>query len=74
MFGGGSSAAADAAAKQAAQSRELSSIASARQEQLAQDQSTKTAGDLAAVGKTPRGRRLLLSNESGGLGSTLGTA
>ncbi|MCW2317468.1 hypothetical protein M2322_003027 [Rhodoblastus acidophilus] len=73
LFGGGGNASAQAAAD-AARQRELSSIATARQEQEAQDQSAKTNGELGQVGKTPRGRRLLLSNESGGLGSTLGTA
>jgi len=72
LFGGGGASA--QAAAEAARERELSSIATARQEQAAQDQSAKTAGDLGQVGKTPRGRRLLLSNESGGVGSTLGTA
>jgi hypothetical protein len=70
LFGGGNKA----AEAEAAKSRELSTIASERQQQEAQDQANKTGADLAGMGKTPRGRRLLLSSESGGLGNTLGTA
>lgn len=72
LFGGGN--AAKQASADAARARELSSIATARQEQAAFDQSAKTSAEAGQMGKAARGRRLLLSNESGGVGSTLGTA
>jgi hypothetical protein len=73
IFGGGAdtSAAQAQANAQAQQQRDLANIAQNRQEQAAQDQSADTAKQLAAA-KPVRGRRLLLSGDSGGLASTLG--
>jgi hypothetical protein len=76
LFGGGGAARQQAQQAQAdAQSnRLLESIAQMRSQQIAQDQSSETGAQLAAGGASPRGRRLLLSTESGGLATTLGTS
>lgn len=68
LFGGN-----DAAEKEAARQRQLEQIAQLRQKQTAQDQSAETAAQLASS-KRVRGRRLLFSEESGGLATTLGSA
>lgn len=69
LFGGGS---ADKKAQQEAQrQRELQQIAQDRAAQSARDASDKTSGAVAAA-KVVRGRRLLNSQESGGLATTLG--
>jgi len=53
--------------------REMTQIAQARQGQEARDNSSDTAGQLAAA-KSVRGQRLLLSGNDGGLATTVGAA
>jgi hypothetical protein len=69
LFGGGGGAAAEAAAKE----REMSRVAQERQQQQANDQAAETGGAFAGT-KSVRGQRLLLSDKSGGLATTLGAA
>lgn len=71
LFGGGGG---DQQAEIARQ-RELEQIAQQRQQQQLQEQNTAADKSLAGA-KAPRGKRLLLSTESGGVGgaSSLGGA
>lgn len=63
-----------AAATAAAQQQQLATIAQQRQAQSVQDQGSTANTALAAVGRAPRGQRLLMSSKDGGLASTLGTS
>lgn len=81
MFGGGQSkatkkAAADAAkaAADAARDREIGRLAQERQAESQRATAQDYAQRAGAAGRRPRGSRLLLSAESGGLSSTLGGA
>lgn len=60
LFGGG-----DAAKKQAAQQAEQNRLALAKSEQDTQAKEQDTATTMAALGKTPRGRRLLMGDSGG---------
>ncbi len=53
-------------AREARRQRELQEIAQARAEQRNREESSDVAGALAGTRRAPRGRRLLLSPESGG--------
>lgn len=71
LGGGGGSGAAAAAAANAAQNR-LATIQQQREAQSVQDQGSSANTALAALGRAPRGQRLLMSSNDGGLATTLG--
>lgn len=71
IFGGGGGDSSALLAQQQ-QERRDAQLAQARQNQAAQDQLNSTDKALSGVIKQPRGQRLLLSGESGGLATTLG--
>ncbi len=68
IFGGGS----DNGAEEAKRARELQTIAQTRQEEQLRAQQAETDGQTRATGRAPRGRRLLVASESGGLADKLG--
>jgi len=55
-----------------ARQREMQQIAQNRQEEQLRAQEQDTASQTRATGRAPRGRRLLLATEDGGLANTLG--
>ena len=73
LFGGKSGAQKRAEAS-AAQDRVTAGIERTRASEEARRARADTAGGMAAGGRAPRGRRLLVSEESAGLASTIGEA
>lgn len=69
LFGGGGD---KEAKRQAEQARLDNQVAMARQRAQADVDAQQTGKSLAGMSRAPRGQRLLISSERGGLASTLG--